>query len=64
MQGGMEGYAQRLAYEERREMMEERRFDKYMRNMMMFNMQKMMGAQSPMIADAGMGSGMGAIEEE
>jgi hypothetical protein len=35
MQGGAEGYAARLAYEERREMLEERRFDKYMRNMMM-----------------------------
>jgi hypothetical protein len=64
MQGGQEGYAARLAYEERREQMEERRFDKYMRNMMMFNMQKMMGAQTPMIGDPEMYSGMGAIREE
>jgi hypothetical protein len=65
VQGGAEGYAARLAYEERREQMEERRFDKYMRNMMMFNMQKMMGAQTPMIGDPGMmGGGMGAIREE
>jgi hypothetical protein len=60
MHGGAEGYAARLAYEERREMLEDKRFDKYMRNMMMVNMQKKMGAQSPMIGDAG----MGAIEEE
>jgi hypothetical protein len=64
MQGGMEGYAAKLAYEERREMMEERRFDKYMRNMMMFNMQNMIGAQTPMIGDPGMYGGMGAIREE
>jgi hypothetical protein len=34
--------------------MEDRRFDKYMRNMMMVNTQKMMGAQTPMIGDPGM----------
>jgi hypothetical protein len=45
-------------------MLEERRFDKYMRNMMMVNMQKMMGAQTPMIGDPGMYGGMGAIKEE
>lgn len=64
MQGGADGYAARLAYEERREMLEYKRFDKYMRNMMMFNMQRMMGAQTPMIGDAGMYGGMGAIKEE
>jgi hypothetical protein len=64
MHGGAEGYAARLAYEERREMLEDRRFDKYMRNMMMVNMQKMMGAQTPMIGDPGMYGGMGAIKED
>jgi hypothetical protein len=65
MQGGSEGYAAKLAYEERREMLEERRFDKYMRNMMMVNMQKMMGAQTPMIGDPNMMfGGMGAIKED
>jgi hypothetical protein len=64
MQGGAEGYAARFAYEERWEQMEERQFDKYMRNMMMFNMQKMMGAQTPMIGDMGMMGGQGAIREE
>jgi hypothetical protein len=53
MHGGAEGYAARLAYEERREMLEDKRFDKYMRNMMMVNMQKMMGAQTPMLGDGG-----------
>jgi hypothetical protein len=47
MQGGAETYAARLAMEERREMLEEKRWDKYMRNMMMINMQRMMGAQRP-----------------
>jgi hypothetical protein len=64
VQGGADGYAQRLAYEERREMLEDKRFDKYMRNMMMVNMQKMMGAQTPMIGDPGMYGGMGAIKED
>jgi hypothetical protein len=66
MQGGAEAYnnAARLAYEERREMLEDRRFDKYMRNMMTVNMQKMMGSQTPMIGDPGMMGGMGAIKEE
>jgi glyoxylase-like metal-dependent hydrolase (beta-lactamase superfamily II) len=64
MHGGAEGYAARLAYEERREMLEDKRFDKYMRNMMMVNMQKMMGAQTPMIGDPGMYGGMGAIKED
>jgi hypothetical protein len=64
VQGGADGYAQRLAYEERREMLEDRRFDKYMRNMMMVNMQKMMGAQTPMIGDPGMMGGMAAIKED
>jgi hypothetical protein len=54
VQGGAEGYAARLAYEERREMLEDKRFDRYMRNMMMVNMQKMMGAQTPMSGDPGM----------
>jgi hypothetical protein len=36
-----------------------------MRNMMMMNMKKMMGAQTPMIGDqSGMHAGMGAIREE
>ena len=35
-----------------------------MRNMMMVNMQKMMGAQTPMIGDPGMYGGMGAIKED
>ena len=41
--------------EERREMLEEKRWDKYMRNMMMIiiNMQRMMGAQSLMIGGPG-----------
>jgi hypothetical protein len=64
VQGGAEGYAARLAYEERREMLEDKRFDKYMRNTMMVNMQKMMGAQTPMIGDPGMYGGMGAIKED
>jgi hypothetical protein len=55
--------------EERREMLEEKRWDKYMRNMMMIiiiiNMQRMMGTQTPMIGDpSGMYGGMGAIKEE
>jgi hypothetical protein len=45
--GGTDAYAAKLAMEERREMLEEKRFDKYMRNMMMINMKKMMGAQTP-----------------
>jgi hypothetical protein len=45
-------------------MLEDKRFDKYMRNMMMVNMQKMMGAQTPMIGDPGMYGGMGAIKED
>lgn len=64
MPGGTDTYAARLAMEERREMLEDKRFDKYMRNMMMINMQKMMGAQTPMIEDpSGMHAGMGAIRE-
>jgi hypothetical protein len=52
--GGADAYATRLAMEERREMLEEKRWDKYMRNMMMMiiiiiNMQRMMGAQTLMI---------------
>jgi|GEM_PF-6060330 len=52
--GGSDAYATRLAMEERREMLEEKRWDKYMRNMMMIiiiiiNMQRMMGAQTLMI---------------
>jgi hypothetical protein len=63
--GGVDAYAARLAMEERREMLEDKRFDKYMRNMMMINMQKMMGAQTPIIGDpSGMAGGMGAIKEE
>jgi uncharacterized protein (UPF0305 family) len=54
--------------EERREMLEEKRWDKYMRNMMMIiiiNMQRMMGAQTLMIGDpSGMHAGIGAIREE
>jgi hypothetical protein len=52
---------------ERREMLEEKRWDKYMRNMMMImiNMQRMMGAQTLMIGDpSGMHAGIGAIREE
>jgi hypothetical protein len=53
MGGGSDVYATRLAMEERREMLEEKRWDKYMRNMMMMiiiiNMQRMMGAQALMI---------------
>jgi hypothetical protein len=45
-------------------MLEDKRFDKYMRNMMMVNMQKMMGAQTPMIGDPGMYGGMGTIKED
>jgi hypothetical protein len=46
-------------------MLEEKRFDKYMRNMMMINMQNMIGAQTPMIGDpSGLHGGMGAIKEE
>ena len=40
--------------EERREMLEEKRWDRYMRNMMMvmmINMQRMMGAQALIIGD-------------
>jgi hypothetical protein len=49
MQGGAEAYAARLAMEERHEMLEEKRWDRYMQNMMMMmiNMQRMMGAQRP-----------------
>jgi hypothetical protein len=52
--GGSDAYATRLAMEERREMLEEKRWDKYMRNMMMIiiiNMQRMMGAQTLMIGN-------------
>jgi hypothetical protein len=65
--GGSDAYATRLAMEERREMLEEKRWDKYMRNMMMImiNMQRMMGAQTLMIGDpSGMHAGIGAIREE
>jgi hypothetical protein len=64
---GSDTYAIRLAMEERREMLEEKRWDKYMRNMMMIiiNMQRMMGAQTLMIGDpSGMHAGIGAIREE
>ena len=53
--------------EERREMLEEKRWDRYMRNMrmMMINMQRMMGAQALMIGDpSGMHAWIGAIREE
>jgi hypothetical protein len=57
--------------EERREMLEEKRWDRYMRNMMMMmmmmmiNMQSMMGAQALMIGDpSGMHAWIGAIREE
>lgn len=54
--------------EERREMLEEKRWDRYMRNMMMMmmiNMQRMMGAQALMIGDpSGMHAWIGAIREE
>jgi hypothetical protein len=55
--GGCDAYAARLAMEERREMLEEKRWDRYMRNMMMMmmmmmiNMQRMMGAQTLMIGN-------------
>jgi hypothetical protein len=54
--GGSDAYAARLAMEERREMLEEKRWDRYMRNMMMMiiiiiNMQRMMGAQTLMIGN-------------
>jgi hypothetical protein len=50
--GGSDTYATRLAMEERREMLEEKRWNKYMRNMMMIiNMQRMMGAQTLMIGN-------------
>jgi hypothetical protein len=52
--GGSDAYAARLAMEERREMLEEKRWDRYMRNMMMIiiiNMQRMMGAQILMIGN-------------
>jgi hypothetical protein len=66
--GGSDVYATRLAMEERREMLEEKQWDKYMRNMMMIiiiNMQRMMGAQTLMIGDpSGMHAGIGAIREE
>ena len=66
--GGSDAYATRLAMEERREMLEEKRWDKYMRNMMMIiiiNMQRMMGAQTLMIGEpSGMHAGIGAIREE
>ena len=63
--GGSDAYAARLAMEERREMLEEKRWDKYMRKMMVINMQRMMGAQTPMIGDpSGMHAGIGAIREE
>jgi hypothetical protein len=70
MGGGSDVYATRLAMEERREMLEEKRWDKYMRNMMMMiiiiNMQRMMGAQALMIGgpvgDAH--RGIGAIRKE
>jgi hypothetical protein len=65
--GGSDAYAARLAMEERLEMLEEKRWDKYMRNMMvmMINMQRMIGAQTPMIGDpSGMHAGIGAIREE
>jgi hypothetical protein len=53
-----------MTMEERRETLE-KRWHKYMRNMMMINMQRMMGAQTLMIGDpAGMHAGMGAIREE
>jgi hypothetical protein len=68
---GSDTYATRLAMEERREMLEEKLWDKYMRNMMMrnmmmiINMQRMMGAQTLMIGDpSGMHAGIGAIREE
>jgi hypothetical protein len=68
MGGGSDVYATRLAMEERREMLEEKRWDKYMRNMMMIiiiNMQRVMGAQTLMIGDpSGMHPGVGAIREE
>jgi hypothetical protein len=65
-QGDSDAYAAKLALEERREMLEEKRFDKYMRNvMMMINMQNMIGAQTPMIGDpSGLHGRMGAIKEE
>ena len=50
--GGSDAYATRLAMEERREMLEEKRWDKYMRSMMIIiNMQRMMGAQTLMIGN-------------
>jgi hypothetical protein len=56
--GGSDAYTARLAMEERREMLEEKRWDRYMRNMMMMmiiiiiiNMQRMMGAQTLMIGN-------------
>jgi hypothetical protein len=64
---GSDTYATRLAMEERREMLEEKLWDKYMRNMMMMiiNMQRMMGAQTLMIGDPSeMHAGIGAIREE
>jgi hypothetical protein len=63
---GSDTYATRLAMEERREMLEEKRWDKYMRNMMIIiNMQRMMGAQTLMIGDpSGTHAGIGAIREE
>jgi hypothetical protein len=48
--GGSDAYAARLAMEERREMLKEKRWDRYMRNMMVMiiiNMQRMMGAHRP-----------------
>src|SRR5919109_3288642 len=59
-------HAARLAMEERREMLEEKRWDRYMRNMMMIiNMQRMMGAQALTIGDpSGMHAWIGAIREE
>jgi hypothetical protein len=59
--GGSDAYTTKLAMEERRETLEEKRWDKYMRNMMMIiiiNMQRMMGAQTLMIGDpSGMHAG-------
>jgi hypothetical protein len=65
MLGGTGAYAAKLAMEERREMLEEKRWDKYMRNMMMINMQRMMGAQTLMIGDpSGIHAGIGAMIRE
>jgi hypothetical protein len=65
--GGSDAYAARLAMEERWGMLEKKRWERYMRNMMvmMINMQRMMGAQALMIGDpSGMHAGIGAIREE